>query len=727
MDFTIKHIFALLAVFLFSENIIAQNTTTDSLKTELANHRINDTTKINLLCDLADINLRVDVNLAQLNIDDAETISNKTNYNKGKARIFYLKGMLENIKADYKKSLIFFNESLKYYKSINNKKGVADVYIAFGITNSDLSQYEEALKNYKKATQVYKILGNKSAIATSLINSGNVYSETGRYNEAISNFNEALLLSESTKDEDGVSYVYSNLGVVYSKQGNYPLAIENYNKTLAYKEKTNDTIGIAKTLHNLGGAYLLIEKYDTALNYLQQSLTLSSKAEYKVLIAANYGNIGTIYFKKKQYAKALEHHNMSLKISEEINNLNNTAVQLIQIANVYSLQNHPVAARENFTKAKTISEQINTKQILSTSLLGIAQTYLFEGNNKKALSFTLEGKKIADELEVLENQKEASRLLFEIYKNIGYYKSALTSHEQFKTLSDSILNNNNIEKITQLEYEYKYEKALAKAEERETKLTKTVETTSKNLEKSQRNLLLGVIVFLVIAIVLGGIIFALKLRHQKTKTQHIIAEQKLLRSQMTPHFIFNSLSVLQGMILSKEEEKSVSYLSKFSKLLRITLENSRDKTVLLSQELEAVKNYLALQHIENENINFKLTVNDAIDSNAIKIPPMLIQPFVENAIEHAFKKSKENCTVEINLTLVNSKLTCVILDNGIGIDASEQNTNQNKKSLATTITSERLEYLSKDFKIKGSVTIEDRKKYNQQGTMVTLVIPYLNL
>lgn len=249
-------------------------------------------------------------------------------------------------------------------------------------------------------------------------------------------------------------------------------------------------------------------------------------------------------------------------------------------------------------------------------------------------------------------------------------------------------------------------------------------STSKDLEKSQRNLLLGIIIFLIVAMVLSSIIFFLKLRNSKAKTQNIITEQKLLRTQMTPHFIFNSLSVLQGMILNKEESKSVSYLSKFSKLLRITLENSRDKTVLLSQELEAVKNYLALQHIENDKITFQLNADNTIETNKIKVPPMLIQPFVENAIEHAFNKQKENCIIEIKLTLVDSKLICVILDNGIGVDSSERNFNQNKKSLATKITKERLGYLSKDFKMEASIAIEDRSKYDAQGTQVTIEMSY---
>ncbi|OUS02824.1 hypothetical protein A9Q86_01890, partial [Flavobacteriales bacterium 33_180_T64] len=107
-----------------------------------------------------------------------------------------------------------------------------------------------------------------------------------------------------------------------------------------------------------------------------------------------------------------------------------------------------------------------------------------------------------------------------------------------------------------------------------------------------------------------------------------------------------------------------------------------------------------------------------------KIPPMLIQPFIENAVEHAFKNIKENRKIDVQLSYLNKELICTITDNGIGINAQNGNISKDKKSLATTITSERLKMLSKDFNIKGSVSIEDRQKYNEQGTIVTLVIPY---
>ena len=167
----------------------------------------------------------------------------------------------------------------------------------------------------------------------------------------------------------------------------------------------------------------------------------------------------------------------------------------------------------------------------------------------------LKSLEISNRLELLDYQSNAYQLLTEVYENRGDYEKALENHQKFKVLNDSLFNKESTEKIAQLEYEYKYKQALDSASIRELKLTKTVISTSQDLQKSKRNLFLGVIGFLITIIILGGIIFSLKLRHQKAKTQNIAIEQKLLRSQMTPHFIFNSLSVLQGMILNKEDKK----------------------------------------------------------------------------------------------------------------------------------------------------------------------------
>ncbi|MEZ4875750.1 MAG: histidine kinase [Flavobacteriaceae bacterium] len=397
---------------------------------------------------------------------------------------------------------------------------------------------------------------------------------------------------------------------------------------------------------------------------------------------------------------------------------------LTNIGNTYLTLEKYKLAEEYYKEANLVSLEIDYQIGICNTYRGLAASLFFQKKYDEALKNALKSKELADKLKLMLYKRDINQLLADIYKSKGDYKNALISHQEYKLLSDSIFNKESIEKITQIEYEYKYKQAIDSANIRELKLTKTVLSTAKDLEKTQRNYLWAIIGVLLISIISGAAIFYQKLNNAKAITQNAIVEQKLLRSQMTPHFIFNSLAVLQGMILNKEEGKSVSYLSKFSKLLRLTLENSRDKMVLLSKELEALENYIQLQTLESDQINFSITLAEGIDPSTLKIPPMLIQPFVENAVEHAFKNNPKNRGISLNLSFQNADLTCTIMDNGVGIDAQAQTKNSTKTSLSTVINKERLQFLSKEFKMMGSLQIEDRKKYGEQGTIVTLVLPY---
>ena len=712
--------FLLLPVVGFS-----QNSKVDSLKTELQNHKSRDTIRVNLLYDLAFSLYNKNVGLTNEYINEGETISEELDYTKGKANILSLKGIVESRKSNYDLGLSYFQESLKLFESINDKKGIASSYNSIGVNYLLRSKNNEALNYLEKSLKLYEELGDKDQLVAGYLNIGNIYAKTGVYPKAIIYYKKTLKLSKEISHEYGTPYALNGLGHIYSDQGNYHQALEYYHQAYIYKEKLGDTLGMSNTLNSLGNNYRSIDELDKSLEYHKKSIHLAEIIENKDLVAVNKGNIGRIYKEKKAYNKALEYIKESLELSREINELGQITNCLYSIGEINLLLKQPKKARESFEKSIEISLKNNNQYSLAANYLGIAESYYDEEEFQKALSYTLKGKRIADELNLLEGKNKVSEMLSAIYENLGNYKEALQEHKKFKTLSDSLFSKDNIKKISELEYEYKYKQALDSANIRELKLTKTVLTTSQDLEKSKRNLFLGVIAFLVSAIVLGGIIFSLKLRHQKAKTQNIAIEQKLLRSQMTPHFIFNSLSVLQGMILNKEDKKSVFYLSKFSKLLRITLENSRDKLVPLNQELEAVNNYLELQNLEaSQSYDYTILVDKNIDEELFKIPPMLIQPFIENAIEHAFEDRKESRKIDIQLKYIKEELICTITDNGIGIDTPNGHKRKDKKSLATTITSERLKMLSKDFNINGSVKIEDRKHHNEQGTIVTLIIPY---
>jgi len=704
--------------------VLSQIKAIDSLKLELALHIQKDSLRVNLLNNISDLTYKKDFDKTIAFTNESEAISKAIDYKKGEARSLHIRGLAHIIKSKYTNGGEYLMEALELYKLINYKKGISIVFNHLGVYYYNKRDFKEAIKYYSEFVKISKEIGNDKSVIVGKLFIGRSYNEIGNYIDAIKFYKEALSLSKATNNKKRISHSLTSIGNVYSHQGNYPLALEYHNKALNIAKKSENHNAICASLMSIGNVYIRVENYDKAIVYHKEALKMASEHD-KQNEGSIFNNLGEAYMNKKNYKQARTYFEKALIKFKAKNNKPNIAICLNNIGSIYLEQKDFEVANKYFEEAKNICLEVDNQRGLCSSYIGIARVYSNQKKYNLALTNALKSKEISTNIKLLDYQRDAEELLYDIYFKSSKYKKALTSHMQFKTLNDSLFNKENVEKIAQLEYEYKYKQALDSASIRELKLTKTVKSTTQDLEKSQRNLLLGVIGFLALTLLLGTFIFFLKLRHEKSKTQNIAIEQKLLRSQMTPHFIFNSLSVLQGMILNKEEDKSVYYLSKFSKLLRITLENSRDKMVPLHQELGAVSSYLELQNLEeSQAYQYTVLVEDNIDTELFKIPPMLIQPFIENAIEHGFKNQKENRKIDLLLKYIDKKLICTITDNGVGINSQVTKENGLKKSLATTITSERLKMLSKDFNSEGNIRIEDRLNHNQKGTIVTITIPH---
>ncbi|HEU0125179.1 MAG TPA: histidine kinase, partial [Flavobacterium sp.] len=207
-------------------------------------------------------------------------------------------------------------------------------------------------------------------------------------------------------------------------------------------------------------------------------------------------------------------------------------------------------------------------------------------------------------------------------------------------------------------------------------------------------------------------------------------ERRLLRSQMDPHFIFNALGNIQSMILQKDTIPAVSYLNKFAKLTRQILEQSRKETISLDEEIGTLKNYIELQQLRlNNSFEYEIICDESVE-NDILIPPLLIQPFIENAVEHGLKPKpkEEKGLLKINFTQMNDQknLICTIKDNGIGLAASRKlKINENHQSLSTTITDERLTKMQKEYPNAGFKVLERETENGETGCIVIINIPIL--
>ncbi|WBU89571.1 histidine kinase [Cellulophaga omnivescoria] len=354
----------------------------------------------------------------------------------------------------------------------------------------------------------------------------------------------------------------------------------------------------------------------------------------------------------------------------------------------------------------------------------IGYAYLRQGEYKKAKVYldSAISALARNEDATLYNKKNIFSNYFLLYKKQQNLDKAADYLDTIEAVNEAIFKQKISEKIKALETS---SKQLEFANNRETTLKKQVKIIDNRLALAEKQKIWGAFLLVVLIVVLLAVLFIFKYRNIINAHVQIQTEQRLLRSQMTPHFIFNSLSVIQGMILNKEDKKAIIYLSKFSKLLRIILENSREKLVPLKEELQALQNYIDLQNMSRQNsFKYTLHINENINTSCISVPPMLMQPFVENAIEHGFNNNYEKAEIKLNINFIDNKLICIIKDNGLGINKTNTGKSKSKKSVSTQITAERLKIMSKELNVQTGLSIQDRSEFNEQGTIVTLTLPY---
>ena len=218
-----------------------------------------------------------------------------------------------------------------------------------------------------------------------------------------------------------------------------------------------------------------------------------------------------------------------------------------------------------------------------------------------------------------------------------------------------------------------------------------------------------------------------KLESEKKQTE---LEMQALRAQMNPHFIFNCLSSINRFILKNESKAASNYLTRFSRLMRLVLNNSQKPLITLEDELEMLELYLEMERLRFKNsFDYAITFLNAIDSDNVFIPPLLLQPFCENAIWHGLMNKEGQGRLDIELNMEGNILNCVIRDNGVGREKAEElksKTAEKEKSMGLQITTERLALLNKEKGLHTFYEIEDLKNENgnASGTKVILKISF---
>lgn len=559
---------------------------------------------------------------------------------------------------------------------------------------------------------------NQISVCDSDFTKGSEYYKTGKIDSALLVYKNALQCYQKSNDLKKTGETYNQIAVIYRDQGEYDIALDYFLKALDTHESSENSEGIAQTYNSIGILYMAWKDYNTSLDYYNKSLKIYTGLKAELKIADVLNNIGLIHKYQEDYATALKYFEESLLLRQKGNDENKIASSFHNIGIIYNATADYKTALQYYNKAYEIWKKLDYKKDIATSLNAIGNVYLNLGDNKKADEFFTEGLSIALEI-------NNTQMVISLYENLCLNYSEMGNHEKFRdyyyiylNYYDSVYNIEKHQNLLELQTKYETEKNQQKIK------SLNQEIKIKNLQARNTKLFLTFLIISIILMIGFGYLFY---RNRKTSSELRITDlnQRLLRLQMNPHFIFNSLGAIQEYIYKEDALKAGTYLSNFSKLMRSILEFSKRDYILLSEEIEMLEYYIELQKLRfKDGFKHIIDIDEETDPDFVCIPPMLLQPFVENSIEHGLKKSDPNSEIIIQIKSKANILDIQIHDNGIGFEESFNNKKPKKdhKSRALEITNERLKSLNKTKISNSSIEISEK---STGGTTVSLKIPLM--
>jgi len=604
---------------------------------------------------------------------------------KGEEKIKTLIGLSYNflrISAD--KSLVYANHALEYSTETNNERGRARAFLMIGSAYNTLGENAKAIKNHLNALAIFEAVKDSAAIGITFNSLGIDYHNSGKYKEAIEQYHNSLKIAEILLNKDGIYYATNNIGIIYEDWGKFDLALEYYLSALKIATDLNDQSYRGISLQNAGVASQKLGNYNEALKYLEESLAVSREIGDSKGIFNTYINKGEIYTKLNESQKAIE----------------------------------------NFELARETAADSENKASKALADLRLGEALSLRGQGGRAEPYLLNALKLATEIEETNLVKDACKALSDHYIKTGDYEKAYLSFTKYASIKDTIFNRESRKEISEMQTLYELDKKEKEIEIQELKIGR---------QKAQFYFIISGVALLIILSWLLFNRYKLKQKHYRTELErkNIDIEQRLLRTQMNPHFIFNSLNSINSFIAINNTDSAQSFLTKFARLMRYILENSRKAFVPVEDEINTLKLNMELEQLRFDNrFTFEININEGIDTENTFIPPMLIQPFVENAIIHGLSNKHGDGKLKIGLIPEGELMICIIEDNGIGRDKAmetkERSGKARHKSLGMQVTKERLDILNEKSKEKVTFQIIDLKDANgnPSGTKVELKIPF---
>lgn len=603
-----------------------------------------------------------------------------------------------------------------------NIKQWGALYLADGLIREDPNRAKGLLEG---ALHYFKMEDEPIAIGRCYNLLGSVWSNTNQIEEGIALYEKALDYFEAATPpgqaaamQRRITAVLSNIGYAYTRMSLFDRAADYLFDAEKQARKLKDTVLIIAIVNSLGNVFFLADQIDESHTYYQMANRLALQYQHLPSLQISYTSLGNTFFMKEELDSALYYVSKSVNILRAGNNLVSLCIALSNQANVYGAMGECAKADSISYEVLKIAQEKQMSRYEALAYFNISECAQAQEQYDTAIAYANLSYDIIEGTGDLKFIKDIFAILYLSYEGKEDYEQAFINHKKYKEISDSSLNENSLNKIQELQTRYESERKEREIEQ--------LNEANRIQELEYRQTLSWLIIGLI-GLSLAGAVFFFYNRQRilLSNNQKLEIEQRLLRSQMNPHFIFNALASIQSFLLTDgQAQKGAYYLTKFAKLMRRTLEHSRVAFVPLADELETLEHYLAIQQLRFEKqFDYEIKVHTQIDPEEISFPPMLVQPAVENAIEHGDLAHVPAGKVIIEVEQPDDQyLTVRIMDNGIGRESAQKQLPGHKdhRSVATTIIRERIDLLRKTYHKNIQYQIENAPN---GGTIVTFNFP----
>jgi tetratricopeptide (TPR) repeat protein len=638
------------------------------------------TERVDILCEMAFMLAPWEPQQSQPLVDEAFALARELNYQIGIGKAWQMMAEIAYYSDNYIKAMDYYNRAVSIFRKTGEKYmlvkclgKIGAIYLLTGNTEKSWENVPEIFEFYEKE----EILDE---VATMYFLEGFYHNYISKDAEAgIEVLRKALALAFQEKMPTRYLGSYSIcLAIAFSMNGQTDSASKYFHKGLIlYNEdiiadRVFKTNSLWEYSHILGATL----KPDSTLYYLREAFTRADNMSFiygKFMISIRMGNY---FFKKNEFQEAEKYYKLAVENALKVNT---TGRGFLDEAYKWA----PIDFWDmHYRFMSTSMLKIEAKQGLSNLYLKLSTLMEISGKPSEGLEY------------------------YKLYHAYSDTLNKVAADKQLLGLEIAYESERKTQQIGMLEQQ----------------------TELQQFRIRQNSIFLYGLIALIILLILFATLF-FRQNRIKANQQNIQLKQRLFRSQMNPHFIFNSLASIQNSIINEDPMKASKYLARFSKLVRNILDSSAAETITLEDEINTIENYLTLQKIRYpEMINFTISVDEGLDVEATLIPPMLAQPFIENAIEHGLKSKEVKGNIDVRFIRKNQTLVLEIEDDGIGREKAQENLqkqNSDHKSMATSITQERIKVLNRKLQHKIKLEIFDLKDNQNQpvGTLVKFDIP----